>query len=220
MAKKDKKKVSRIKTKKKVWYKILAPKLFGNKEIGESYLVSPDVAVGRTLKINLRELTGSMRDQNVYIKFQIAQVEGSVLKTVALGYQLTPAHVKRVVRKNTARLDDYFTLKTKTGDNVTLKSLLITLHKTQRSTKTQLRKQLGILLEEEMGNVDFDTFISNIVNGKIQTGIKKKLSKIFPVKEVAIRSLHKKASKKKVFEKKVEIPKKEATEAPEEKSEA
>ena len=39
MAKKDKKKVSKIKVKKKTWFKIVAPKIFGNKEIGESYLV-------------------------------------------------------------------------------------------------------------------------------------------------------------------------------------
>ena len=38
MAQKSKKKVSKIKVKKKVWYKVIAPKIFGNKEIGESYL--------------------------------------------------------------------------------------------------------------------------------------------------------------------------------------
>ena len=195
MAKKDKKKVSRIKTKKKVWYKLIAPKLFGNKEIGESYLASAENAIGRKLKISLRDLTGSIRDQNVYIQFGIVKVEGSNLKTSVTGYQLTPAYVKRIVRKNVARLDDYFTLKTKEGKAVILKSLVVTLHRTRKSTKNDLRKQLHILLQEEIGKSEFDIFIGNLINGKIQSGIKKKLSKIFPVKEVAVRVLQLKTKK-------------------------
>ena len=49
------KKVSRIKTKKKKWFPIFAPKFMGQKEIGETYLDQPEPAVGRTLKVNLKE---------------------------------------------------------------------------------------------------------------------------------------------------------------------
>ena len=55
---KTKKKISKIKTKKKIWFKIFAPKLFGQKEMGESYLSAADQAVGRKLKVNMKELTG------------------------------------------------------------------------------------------------------------------------------------------------------------------
>jgi small subunit ribosomal protein S3Ae len=195
MAKLDKKKVSRIKTKKKLWFKIIAPKLFGNKEIGESYLPAAQNAVGRTLKVNLRELSGSMRDQNVYIGFRITGVDGTNLKTTTTSYELTPAHIKRAVRKNTARLDDVFTFNTKDGKEVLLKSLVITRKKVQRSLRSSIRVQLYDLLKEEIAKVTFDDFLGNIVAFKVQLSLKKKLAKLYPLKEVAIRVLQLKSKK-------------------------
>ena len=184
-----KKKVSRIKTKKKVWHKVLAPAIFGKKEIGESYLTSAEEAKGRPLKINLKDLTGSVRDQNAYISFKIVKWQGTTLETVATGYELTSSFVKRLVRKNCNKLDDYFTFKTKDGKKIVLKSLMLTINKVSRSTRTSLRKQLQKLLNEEISKVTFDTLISNIVGYKIQGPAKKKLGKIYPLKEVAIRKI-------------------------------
>ena len=189
MAKQDKKKVSKIKIKKKIWYKILASKSFGNKEIGETYLVSPEKAIGRTISVNLRELSGSPRDQNVYITFRINNVDGTTLKTSVIGYMLTPGYVKRVVRKNTNKVDDYFTLTMKTGDKIVLKSLVVTRNKTQRSTLTSLRAELKKLLTEELNKGDFATFVGNLVNRRIQSTFKKRLGKVYPLKEVAVRVL-------------------------------
>lgn len=189
MAKKDKKKVSKIKTKKKIWYKILAPKSFGQREIGESYLNTLESAIGRTLKVNLKELTGSMRDQNVYVSFRIVKADGNILHTETIGYRLTPAHVKRAVRKNSARLDDYFIAKSKDGKNLIVKPLVVTLNRVQRLVKTNLRKKLQELLAEELSNLSLENFVANLVGNKIQHGIKKLLHKISPVKEVSIREL-------------------------------
>ena len=108
MAKDVKQKVSRIKVKKKNWYRILSSRIFGEKEIGETYLSSPESALGRTMKINLKDLTGNIKDQKIYISFTIDKVEGSILRTSATGYELTPTSVKRMVRKSTDRLDDYY----------------------------------------------------------------------------------------------------------------
>ena len=68
---KNVKKIKKIKIKKKIWYKVLASKQFGLKEIGESYLTTPEIALGRKLKVNLKELTGNVKDQNVHLKFKI-----------------------------------------------------------------------------------------------------------------------------------------------------
>ncbi len=189
MAKSEIKQVSRVKEKKKLWYRIISPKIFGRKEIGESYLASPETAIGRKLQLNLRDLTGNVRDQNVYVGFLINQVQGNQLYTSTVGYKLATAYVKRAVRKNTNRLDDTFRLKTSDGSRVVLKSLLITINKTHRSVQAALRKQLGESLKEELEKTDFETFISNLVNNRVQLGIKKRLRKIYPLKEIAIRQL-------------------------------
>ena len=188
MAKKTKK-ISKIKVKKKVWYKVIAPKIFANKEVGESYLQSPESAVGRKLNVNLKDLSGNIKDQNVQISLQITNVDGSLLKTSVTGYQLTTAYVKRCIRKNCTKIDDYFLFKTKGGKKVVLKSLIITSNKTQRSVKTKISNELGKLLEEEIKSTDLATFISKLVTRRVQLDLKKKLKKISPLKEVSVRSL-------------------------------
>jgi small subunit ribosomal protein S3Ae len=193
--KNDKKKVSKIKIKKKTWFKIVAPKVFGNKEVGESYLTNADSAVGRRLKVNLKDLTDNVKDQNTAINFRITNVSANLLNTTVIGYQLVPAYIKRLVRKNTNKIEDYLRLKTKGGVEFFAKTLVITLHKAQRSTRAQLKKDMAKLLEEEASRVDFATFITSLVNHRTQIGIKKKLNKVFPLKEVAIRVLELKDQK-------------------------
>ncbi len=190
MAKEEtKKEVSRTSVKRKSWYKILSPKLFGQKELGESYLASAESALGRMLKVNLKELTGNVKDQSTYISFIINKVDGGALRTVATGCQTTSTSVKRMVRKNTDRLDDNFVFKTKDGKEVILKSLMITQFKAQRSVQKQLRQELKAVLAEEISQSDLPTFIGNIINRKVIMGAKKRLQKIFPVREICIRVL-------------------------------
>ena len=164
----QKKKVSRIKVKKKVWYKILSPALFGEKEIGEAYLVSADSAVGRKMKVNLKDLTGNMRDQNAYIIFEIKKAVANILHTRTIGYELTASFVKRLVRKSADRLDDYFTFTLKDGRSIIIKIMIITLNSTQRSTQKQIRKQIQELFREEISKLDLDGTIGSIISYKLQ----------------------------------------------------
>lgn len=198
MAEKEKQKVSKIKVKKKLWFKILAPKLFGEKEIGESYLTAAGTAVGRTVKINLRDLSGSMRDQNAYISFKISGVEGNTLRTETIGYELTPSYVKRAVRKGTVRLDDYVALRSKDGKNVVLKIFMVTGSYTQRSVETQLRRHVKSMLADEVTKSTFEALISNLASYKIQSALRKRLHKVCPVKEVAVRMVKLQADSKPV----------------------
>ena len=140
MAKAEKKKISRIKVVKKNWCKIMAPPLFGNKEIGEIYVNNPENALGRVLHYNLKELTGNVKDQNAYVVFRLTRLEGNIIHTAIIGYELTLSSAKRLVRKNADRLDDYFVLRTKNKEEVIVKTIMITLHKTQRSLQAKLRK--------------------------------------------------------------------------------
>lgn len=182
-----KKKVSKIKVKKKIWCRLIAPKMFGGRQLGEMYLTNPEKALGRKLRINLKDLTGNVRDQNMYVMFQVNNVQNTVLHTAVLGYELNSAFVKRLVRKNTARLDNTFNFTTKGGKRVILKSLMITQYKAQRSVKTALHKKLQELLQEEVAKVDFQTFINSLVTNRLRGLLKRKLSKIYPLKEVTVR---------------------------------
>ncbi|MBI2669222.1 hypothetical protein HYX14_05250 [Candidatus Woesearchaeota archaeon] len=186
----EEKKVSRIKAKKKNWYKILAPAAFGSKEIGEFYLPDAQVGIGRTLRVNLREITGGMKDQHVYVSFQVKEMQGNNFQTEAIGYEMTPSYIKRMVRKSTSRLDDSFIVTVADGRKVQIKTLVVTIAHCQRQVCTSIRTLLRTLLTEELMKGDFLSFIQNLVGQKIQGGIRKQLSKVYPVREMAIRVAH------------------------------
>ncbi len=186
---KDPKKVSRIKGKKKLWFRILAPQLFGMKELGESFLTHADAAKGRTLLVNVRDLTGNARDQNAYIRFRITATEGSALHTSIIGYELTSSFVKRLVRKDTERLDDQFTFVTSDGKELLCKILIITAFPEPRSVQKQLRAQAKGHIAKEVRDAAFDAVISDVISFKLQGLLRKKLSKVTPVKDISIRVL-------------------------------
>lgn len=183
------KKISKIKVKKKLWYKIIAPKIFANKEVGESYLSTPESSVGRIVRVNLRELTNNVRDQNNYIILQINRAVGSNLNTILVGYELSTAGVKRAIRKNANRLDDCFKFKTKSGRGVIVKTLMVTVNKIQRPHGVMLRNKLKEILQEEISSSSFDDFVFNLVTQKVQSGARKKLCKIYPLRDLSIRVL-------------------------------
>jgi len=189
MAKNLKKKQVKIKVKKKIWFKVLAPAIFGMKEIGESYLTTAEDAVGRVMKVNLRNLTGSMRDQNVYITLKISGIKGTALQTRAVGYELVPIFLKRIVRKRSSRIDEVLSFKSKDGQELKLKALILTFNRNNRSVGTSIRKALQEMLNEEIAKENFETFLSNLVNLKVQHSLKKKLNKIYPLKDVLIRDM-------------------------------
>ncbi len=188
MAKKDNKK-TKIKIKKKTWLKILAPKSFGGREIGESYTTKAEGLIGRNMTISLKELSGSMRDQNVKVKLLLSELDGQQIKTKTVGYGVVASFVKKLVRKRTSRLDDVYVLRSKDNEAVQLKTLIVTYNTVNRSIGLVLRSKLKSMLAEELAKSTFDEFVGKIVGIKVQSVAKRSINKIFPVKEVLIREM-------------------------------
>ncbi len=167
MAKKEKKQ-SRIKVKKKTWFKILGPSIFGKREVGQTYLTSAELAVGKIMKVNMKDLTGSMRDQNVHITLKIDSLKGQILQTKAVGYELVSSYVKRAVRKRYSRIDNVFRFNDKNGNEVILKSMVVALNRNKRSTGVALQNKLKELLQEEISKFSFEDSVSKLATKRIQ----------------------------------------------------
>ncbi len=184
---KEIKKESRLQLKKKTWCKIVSPPFFGSKEMGETYLPHPEQAVGRSVKINVRELTGNPKDQNAYLVFRLEKAEGTSLHTAAIGYEMLLLALKRLSRPGTDRLDDSFLYKSKTGTIVRIKVVIVTLRKIDRSVQAQLRRVLHATFQEELNKNSFSLFLKGIIETTMRAALKKKLDKVYPVQEIAIR---------------------------------
>lgn len=199
-------KVSRIKVKKKRWFPVLAPKFLGQREIGESYLSELKAAVGRVLKISLRELTRNVKDQNICVSLKITEASGNSLQTEVVGYAYLPFFIGKLIRAGTGKIDDSFILKTKDDKAVRFKPLAITVFPVNRSIKTAIRKKLRDSLEEEAGKSTFDSLVNDLLRYKLQAELKKKLNKVCPIREIIMRAVKLEGRKKVEVKKKEEIP--------------
>jgi len=185
MAKAKAKVVTKIK--KKFWFPIVAPKIFNNAQLGEIYLDEADKAAGRTFWHPLKEISGSMRDQHVYLNFKIKKSPGNNLMTEIVGYRLTPNSIKRMVRRHHDRIDDSFVLETSDSKKIRIKTLILTAYKTKNSVDTRLKKEMKKKLEEDIKKINFGNLIDKLISSKIQIETKKFLTKIYPVKMFSVR---------------------------------
>ncbi len=191
------KKVSRVKTVKKSWFKLISPSSLGQKELGETYLPSAEHALGRVVDVGLKEITGNVKDQNAYLRFKVKSLSQGNLQTELMGYFLTQAYVRRAVKKNTNRIDSFVVVRSMDGKEVIVKSLLITQHKDQRSLRAHLQRELHRFLAEEVGKTEFDAFMNALAYGKVQQALRKRLNKLYPLREAALREVSINSSNKK-----------------------
>ncbi|MBI2549447.1 hypothetical protein HYW21_08950 [Candidatus Woesearchaeota archaeon] len=176
-----------VKIRKKRWFKIYGPKMFGEPEIGEVPTYEANTLRGRTLEINLMDMTGDPKAQNTKLTFAVETVEGDNAYAIPVKYQIIPATIKRLVRRTKDKVDASFLCKTKDQKLVRFKPLLITKNKTTKSVQTALRKTAHAYLQDAVHKLTYEDLILQLVNHKLQRSLKDLTSKVFPLKVCEIR---------------------------------
>ncbi len=189
MAKVRKKDKESVKWKKKRWYPILAPNILNSQVLGETSTFEPVKVIGKTLNVNLMNLTGEVRNQNVKVGFRVSGVKEGRAMTEVTGYTLSPSFIKRVVRRRHTRIDSNFTLKTKNSHKIIIKPLLITRNNVNRSVATAIRHGAREVLNGIVSSHSSDEFFMDLIHYKVQNELKKRLSRIYPMKTCEIKSM-------------------------------
>ncbi|MBD3163694.1 hypothetical protein GF323_00670 [Candidatus Woesearchaeota archaeon] len=173
---------------KKRWFRLIAPKFFNEQQIGESLALGPDELKGRTLKANLSTLINNIRKQHIVISMLVDRVEGDKGYCSIMGMEISPASIKRQVRKRRTRLDQTLKAITKDGKPITLKLMLLTRNVIKGSVFTNLQKQSKDIVLRKIAKTDFAPFAEEVVTGRLQKEIKEKLNKIYPLRMVEVKS--------------------------------
>ncbi len=176
-----------LKWKKKKWFPLLAPEIFGSGKIGELIAETPEQTVGKTVVINYKIVSGSPQKQRINLVLKVVGTEGSNLKTELVGWEIMASMLKRIVRKRRERIDDSFVVKTKDDKYVQLKPLIITLVSASRSVNTQLMKFTKKYLVDFVTKKTYKDFVQSIVNETLQRDLKAKLNKILPIQFLDLR---------------------------------
>lgn len=174
---------------KKQWFAIVAPAVFNSVQVGETPANEPANLVGRLIKVNMFSLTGDIKKQYVRVVLKVKEVKDTKAITDVVGYELSSAHVKRLGKKTGTKLEDSFVLEGKDKIKLRIKPLVLTRKKVQRSVGSAILKQVRELILQRMKEKDLKDAILSITRYDLQKGLKKDLSKIYPIASCEIKKL-------------------------------
>ncbi len=177
------------KLKKKQWYPIIAPKLFGSGVLGETIVYEPGQALGKTLSQSLMNLTNDVKRQNINIHFKVTEIEGNTAKTGIVGYEIVHSSVKRFVRKNSEKIDLSFTCDTADSVFLRVKPLIVTRGSIKDSIGAKIRHNAIGFLTKSIKKMTYEELLNELIGHKLQSMMKAELNKIYPLKICEIRYL-------------------------------
>jgi small subunit ribosomal protein S3Ae len=170
------------KVKKKFPVEIIAPEFLGSKKIGSSLVTDLNSLVGKTTKISMMYITGSVKNQNVRLTFKISEVASGLAKTQLSLYQQIPYYLGRHVKTNSNLIEDSFVVKSKDGLDVRIKPFIVTKQAASGLVKSVIRLETIKLVSTELAEKSYEEFMNEVVGGKIQIGFRNALKTILPLK--------------------------------------
>jgi len=176
-----------IKKGRKKWYTIMASANFNERPLGETLSYEPEKLVGRVISVNLSNLTGNLKAQNIKVSFRVKEIKDNHAVTELVSYEMSQSYIKRVVRTGRDRVDLSFAGKTKDNVKVIVKPFLLTKFNTHRSVKAALKEQCKAFFDKYLSETEYHTFLSHLISNKINQDMREVLSKVYPLGNVEIR---------------------------------
>jgi len=177
---------------KKKWVPIITEvPYFKQQELGETYIVMPENAIGKPVNINLMYLLNDPKRQTTTIRFKITKVKGEKVVAEITGLDTSAAYLKRLSKMSKGKAEQSLALKTKDNVPVRIKATAFVKHKSPRSTLTAMRKAIKEFLEKETSTKNFDKLMQEIILQKTQKDLYNILKKIAPLTAVLIRAVRK-----------------------------
>jgi len=169
------------KDKAKEWYPIVAPKMFGEKVMGETFALDPENATKRIVEATLYDLGGDSNRYYFKLFFKVVGIADGKASTAFIGHECMRDYVARIVQPRTNRIDtnDVFELK---DGKIRVKTISITARMVKASIPTDIRKRIYDLLKEKLAGMTLEEFILDMLEGKLQTLMRADLNKIYPMR--------------------------------------
>ena len=179
-----KKKVDTWKTKK--WYKVVAPKSFEEKDLGEIVSSDPKKLIDRVMRTSMRELIGSMSHQSTMLNFKIVDVKGTTAHTVLVGHEVQRSYIGRQLKRMKSVISMIIDLSTKDAPRVRATAICFARGKMRAGQKALIRKKVADMLQDRGKKGDFNKLVQSIIFGKASTEMYAELKKVYPISKVEV----------------------------------
>ena len=175
------------KWKAKEWYKIHAPRMFNEAEIGETPSADPEFVLGRTVEVTVQDLTGDFSKMHIKLRFKVVSVDGSDAKTAFIGHDLTSDYVRRLTRRRKTKTDHVVDIVTKDGFTYRIKTMSIAERRIQSSQEDGMRRIIGETLVQIGQEKTLSEIVKDIVSGDLAKNLARACRVVIPIKRVEIR---------------------------------
>jgi len=181
------KKRVRDKWRSKDWFSIVAPQYFGSTELGSVPADEPSKLVGRVVDATLYDLTNDFAHQYLKMFFQVSDIEGKMARTIFKGHEYSRDYLRSLVRRKTTRIDTLQNITTKDDYQLRLAICAFTLTRIRTTQEQAIRAVMKRIVEEKAKTLSFDSFVQEVVLGKIASDIYNEAKKVAPMRHVGIR---------------------------------
>ncbi|MDD1766242.1 MAG: 30S ribosomal protein S3ae [Methanomassiliicoccales archaeon] len=171
----------------KEWYKIHAPKMFNEMQIGETPSGDPSSLVGRTTEVTVHDLTGDFSKMHIKLKFKVNDVTGLDAHTVFVGQDLTSDYIRRLTRRKRTKTDHVVDARTKDGFLVRVKPMCVTEKRIQASQETAIRTIMTSHLHKTIADMSISDVVKSVISGDMAKDLSRSTKIIVPTKRIEIR---------------------------------
>jgi small subunit ribosomal protein S3Ae len=172
--------------KRKVWYELYAPPMFGGTRIGETLASDPQKLLGRKVEVSLGDLVQDVSKAYLKLFFQVVRVDGEKAYTDFVGHDLAQHFLRSQVRRRATKITHILTVRTKDGREIQITVVVMTVRKISRSQVRAIRSEIVNLLTTRASERTFDQFVQEAVLGKLSADVYKVAKKYCPIRRVEI----------------------------------
>jgi len=175
------------KGKMKAWYSLIAPRLFGEREIGKTMAADPDKLVGRRISLSLIDIADNPSKYYMKFTFKVKKVDGTKAFVDFDGSEILHDYISRMILRRVRRVDTVQDLQTKDGVKVRVKTLAVLPRRIKSSIVARMRNEIREMLREAVENSEFDDFVGKIMTDEIKMTVLRTARRTYPVRNFEIR---------------------------------
>ncbi|HIQ13190.1 MAG TPA: 30S ribosomal protein S3ae [Thermoprotei archaeon] len=171
------------KGKKKFQIMVKAPELLGGMDLYYILATDPDLIKGRRIEVLLSDLTGDFNHQFIKVKLKITEVKDSYAYTVYDGHEYFREYERSFIMRGTSYVKAIKDIETKDGYKFRVRVGVFTAKRINNSRKKGIRRYVFDVLDKWAKKTDHQTFIRDILFGKLDEEIKKVARKVYPIRD-------------------------------------
>jgi len=172
--------------KKKSWYKILAPKMFQEKEIGETIVLKEKNLIGRQINVPLSVFTNKILHQQTILSFVVSEIKGKTAYTEPKGFELTKDALRKDIRRRRSLIKTILNLKTKDGKKIRMTTYVFTITKIDTQKQKDLRAIVDEQLKDSVPKGNYLKIFQDSIYGDLASSVYKKIKKLHKIRRVEI----------------------------------